>query len=281
MEPLPRTLRRAARTGFQTVVDVRDALRFGRDPLVPPTRRMFDGPPNRAEFISNGDAFFQHYRRLLDLSPTDAVIDLGSGMGRKARPLTNYLVPPGRFDGLDPVKRGVEWCAAHFTSRYPNFRFHHLDIYNGHYNPTGTLKPSDVRLPFEDSTFDVAVLGSVFTHLLPDDVDHYLGELARVLKPGGRSLITYLLLNDETLALVDAGRAAWRFPYRYDTYAVEIADDPEDTVAHHEGHVLDLYRRHGFTLAGTPHYGSWSGRPDYLDFQDIVVAHRSAADARA
>lgn len=273
---LPKGLRVAARTGYQTLVDVRDVLRFGRDPLVPPTRSMFDGPPNRAEFIANGDAFFKHYRRLLNLQPSDAVVDLGSGMGRKTRPLTSYLVPPGRYDGLDPVKPGVDWCATHITPRYPNFRFHHLDIYNGHYNPTGQLSASTVRLPFEDETFDVAVLGSVFTHLLPPEIDHYLSEISRILKPGGRSLITYFLLNEESVRMIDSGRAAWRLRYRFDTYAVEKVDDPEDTVAHDEANVVRLYRSHGFDVIGRPHYGSWSGRSDYLDFQDLVVAHRHA-----
>ena len=41
---------------------------------------------------------------------------------------------------------------------------------------------------------DVAFLTSVFTHMLPEDVEHYLDELARVLKPGGRTLITWFLL---------------------------------------------------------------------------------------
>ena len=48
-------------------------------------------------------------------------------------------------------------------------------------------KASEYTFPYEDGEFDVVVLTSVFTHMLPDDVAHYLDEIARVLKPGGRA----------------------------------------------------------------------------------------------
>jgi SAM-dependent methyltransferase len=45
------------------------------------------------------------------------------------------------------------------------------------------------------ASFDLAVLLSVFTHQLPEDMTHYLSEIARVLSPGGRCLATYFLLD--------------------------------------------------------------------------------------
>ena len=39
--------------------------------------------------------------------------------------------------------------------------------------------------------------------MLPDDVAHYLEEIGRVMKPGGRTMITWFLLNDEVERLLE------------------------------------------------------------------------------
>lgn len=64
------------------------------------------------------------------------MLDVGSGIGRMARPLTKFLTS-GSYVGIDIVPRGIEWCQRHITSRYPNFTFQHADVYNKEYNPTG------------------------------------------------------------------------------------------------------------------------------------------------
>ena len=43
----------------------------------------------------------------------------------------------GRYEGIDVVPRGIEWCRQAITPRYPNFRFQVADLYNRHYNPAG------------------------------------------------------------------------------------------------------------------------------------------------
>ena len=43
------------------------------------------------------------------------------------------------------------------------------------------------RIEFEDNTFDVVVLGEVIEHV--PDPDFVLGEISRVLKPGGRLIV--------------------------------------------------------------------------------------------
>src|SRR5437660_12267383 len=111
-----------------------------------------------------------------------------------ARPLTKYL-KGGSYEGIDIVARSVQWCQRTYASRYPNFRFHFADIYNKVYNPDGKHQASEYRLPFETSSFDFVFLTSVFTHMLPQYMEHYLSEVVRVLKPSNRCLITYFLIN--------------------------------------------------------------------------------------
>jgi SAM-dependent methyltransferase len=52
--------------------------------------------------------------------------------------------------------------------------------------------------PYTDARFDLVFLFSVFTHMMPDDTSNYLQQIARVLKPGGRCLATFFLLDEES-----------------------------------------------------------------------------------
>ena len=100
-------------------------------------------------------------------------------------PLTKYLSKSGSYDGFDIVPRAIKWCSNNITSRYPNFRFHFADIYNKHFNPNGRLTAADFRFPYGDGMFDLVFLTSVFTHMLQNDVEHYLSEISPVLKLDG------------------------------------------------------------------------------------------------
>src|SRR5207244_3171843 len=124
-----------------------------------------------------------------------SVLDVGCGVGRMAYVLSHYLGSGGRYEGLEPVSRWVRWNRAALGARFPNFHFRELPICNPVYNRTGTLKPNRVRLPYADSAFDVAFAMSVFQHNRAAVVRHYLGEIARVLGPGGRFVITCFLLD--------------------------------------------------------------------------------------
>ena len=74
----------------------------------------------------------------------------------------------------------IEWCQREVTSRYPNFRFTHVDVFNAAYNPSGALRASEFSFPYRAEQFDLVFLYSVFTHLLPEALEHYLSEIGRV-----------------------------------------------------------------------------------------------------
>jgi len=61
--------------------------------------------------------------------------------------------------------------------------------------PGGQINPKKFVFPYADSSFDLVFLTSVFTHMLPEDVKRYMEEISRVLKSGGRSVVTYFLVN--------------------------------------------------------------------------------------
>ena len=234
---------------------------------------MFDGPRSLEEFKSNGEEFLSIYREKCDLRPDEKMLDVGCGIGRKTLPLTQYLNEGAVYEGIDITKAGIDWCREKITSRFPNFHLQQVDVYNKHYNPNGKWPASKYRFPFADGSFSFVMLGSVFTHMLPDDLENYLSEVNRVLIQGGRCLITYFLLNDESVRLIETGKSTIGFKYEFGKYRTDTLEIPELAIALDDGWIKGLYRDRGLTITRLD-YGSWCGRKDYLSYQDLVLAKK-------
>jgi SAM-dependent methyltransferase len=271
-------LARAATSFRLRAADLRDRVSGRGAARVPPRRLEHVG---HSDFVATGDEFARHFVTLGGLRPSDRVLDVGCGIGRMARPLTTLLGPDGTYDGFDIDAGGVAWCREHYAA-HPRFRFQAVDVANPRYNPGGALPAHAFRFPYDDGSFDFVLLTSVFTHLLPGDVNHYLGEIARVLVPGGRLFATFFLLDDEARELVTCGRSS--LPFRLDArgdglppgdedHAVVDPDVLEEAVAFDGAWVGAALDRHGLRETGR-HPGSWSGRTTFTSYQDIVCAER-------
>mgnify|MGYP002386055400 CR=1 FL=1 len=228
------------------------------------------------DFVDVGDEFLRHFREVGRLEPHHRVLDVGSGIGRMARPLTAFLDERGSYDGFDIDAAGVAWCRKNVTSRFPRFRFQRVDVYNDRYNPSGRIRPRELRFPYADGSFDFVFLTSVFTHMLPGDVARYVHEIARVLAPGGRCLSTWFLWNEEADRLTGEGKALLPLPYELDGCRVLDRDVPGDAIAIPETLALGMHGEAGLEVEPPVRYGLWCGREAFLSFQDVVVARKGA-----
>lgn len=221
------------------------------------------------QFKSVGRIMVGWFQAYGDLKPDEKVLEVGCGIGRIAIPLTQYL-RGGTYDGFDIVSRGIEWCQQRVTPRYPNFRFFHSDIYNQCYNPQGKLAGHEYTFPFEDGTFDFVFLTSVFTHMLPADVERYTAEIGRVLKPGGRCFCTAYLISPEARGFLDRGESRMNFVPCEAGYWTDSPENPEAATAYPEEYLLGLFRNaHMETRRVIP--GGWWVN----EFaQDILVAQK-------
>jgi SAM-dependent methyltransferase len=165
------------------------------DTLLPP-RRLWIGPRDSVHHYYRWVWEYLAYLTLLcGLRRDSAVLELGCGHGRTARGLLDLLRSPGRYCGLDVDRARVEDAQARIERRYPNFQFRWADIYNAHYNPRGSAPAASYVFPCADESFDVAYAASLFTHLLPEETRRYFQETRRVLRPGGRGLFSFFLLD--------------------------------------------------------------------------------------
>ena len=123
-----------------------------------------------------------------ELSPASRVLDVGCGPGNTACLIAQeYGSSVVGFD-LSEVMIAAARVKAEQLNLTDKVTFRVADIF---------------EMPFEDGSFDVALAESVFTPL-PGDKGQALGEMVRVIRPGGRIAINESTFDPETPADVVA-----------------------------------------------------------------------------
>jgi SAM-dependent methyltransferase len=119
------------------------------------------------------DVIAQRARVLDLLAPAagERVLDVGVGPGLLAYDLARLVGEAGRMVGLDLAPAMVAAAAERLSGL-----------------PQATVREGDAeRLEFPDASFDAVVSTQVYEYVA--DMPRALGELHRVLRPGGRTLI--------------------------------------------------------------------------------------------
>lgn len=243
----------------------------------PAERKPLVLPPGYQNAIGGGDyyevgaEFLKYFVELAKIKPSDSILDVGCGYGRMAMALACYLNSLGRYEGFDIIPAEIEWCRNNITREYPNFKFQTADIYNKHYNPNGKYEAGFYDFPFISGSFDFVFLTSVFTHMTTYDVDNYLKEIFRVLKPGGKCLATFFLADG---SMISRGSIPNGFNYRIGEMYLRNINDPEAAICYNEAFIRKLYTKNGLTIKEPIHYGNWSGREIFLSYQDIIISEK-------
>ena len=119
------------------------------------------------------------YRRILqaaEITAEDRVLDLGCGIGNILIALAeriDFIHPPVGVDvSADLIRIGEREIAQ-----------------AGMKDRIGLQVAPATRLPFEDGSFDVVLTSHVLKHLDDETLLNGFGEVARVLRPGGRFLL--------------------------------------------------------------------------------------------
>jgi ubiquinone/menaquinone biosynthesis C-methylase UbiE len=132
----------------------------------------------------------------LGLESGHTVIDVGCGSGRLAYQLRDYL--HGHYIGIDVVPDLFRY--AQRKCGRDDWRF---------YAAPGTV------IPEPDASADFITFFSVFTHLQFEETYRYLKDAARVLKPGGKIVFSFL---------------EFRIPSHWNIFETSLMDSRPDKV---------------------------------------------------
>ena len=231
------------------------------------------GGPGTFDIISQGH--IDNLRRWIGLAPEQIVLEIGCGIGRDAIPLTEILTE-GRYVGIDIIKRSIDWCRDNIARKNPNFAFYHYDVQDQLHNPAGTIKTTDIRIPLADKSVDRIVLFSVFTHMFQADIEHYLREFKRVLKPSGLVYATTFLFTDEILEKARATNLTpfdLRFEHEINPNCrINTPSHPLGAVAYTTAAWDEMIAATGMRYAKPFLRGAWSGfYSDPQDGQDVAI----------
>jgi SAM-dependent methyltransferase len=271
---VPTAIRIQGRRYFSNLaLDTLESLSGAADPEVPPRHLNIAGEGHFREVGKNNRMLCQKLGRL---GMHDRVVDVGCGIGRTALALKDLLESPGSYLGIDVIKFAIRWCRGHIRSDKAEFRFVHADVANRMYNPGGRLRPEDYQFPVPSADCTFVLATSLFTHLPPVALEHYVAECSRILRPGGTLLATWFLLDKETLPHVRSCDSRLSFPFEFENHSFQSDLLEEQAVAYKREFVERLLLSHSFVLESALH-GTWSGAAATVDsFQDVTVARRLA-----
>jgi len=222
----------------------------------------------------------------LDNKVGNRILDVGCGTGLLAIACEPFVGENGLYVGIDVSKSDIESCRDHYD--LPNFEFIFFDISNPVYAPSQESKRRE--WPLDGTGFDLVTALSVWTHLNEEDALFYMKEVNRVLKPGGKAIITFFLLDAlyrETLQQRSKESAKyhmtaqdeWIFDQSaYDSgawFCPKWARVPEDAIGI-TGAGLDRLCSTAQLELIEHHQGNWKEVPGAF-FQDVAILKKPLA----
>lgn len=267
---LPAPIRLLARRLYYLPVDTFDYVSGKRPGVVPPKGIISTG---YSEYLKQGEKFLTYFKELAGLKPNHAVLDVGCEIGRMAVPLTRFLKDSGSYDGFDSAKSKIDWCNKHISIEYPNFRFSYTGLYNHTSNTSHKALAGNFIFPYPDEKFDFVFLTSIFTHLLPDEVAHYINEISRVMKHDATCLMSFYMVNCESEDLMIKKPTDMTFPFNKGFYRLTAAQVDNAKVAYDEEWLLEKLGNAGLKMKSIQ-YGQWCGRKYFLDYADLLICSK-------
>lgn len=218
----------------------------------------------------------------LNLTKKDGnkILDVGCGTGLLAMASQNYVNNDGFYLGLDVVKENIEFCENHYKN--PNFNFVHVDVKNAMYSKE--QKGKEQHWEVDSDSLDMVTALSVWTHFNEEDAFFYFKEIQRVLKKGGKAIITFFILDDayynslknrtdENGRFHSTKQSNWIFDKKaYDSenwFYPSHLKIPENAIGITEQGLDNLLKSIDLTLINN-YPGNWKEIPG-LYFQDVLV----------
>lgn len=229
--------------------------------VLPPPHMRYCGTAFRDDetFLESGRVEARRLKAEFGLTKDTAVLEIGCGPGRLPIGILAEEGDVARYDGVDIDKSAIQWCSAYLTRRHPHFRFHRVEARHQRYSPDAPQMDDTFRLPFDDQTFDIVYLHSVFANMEPNDVKVYAREFHRLLKAGGKIFLTAFIEDDVPPVTINP-----------EDYLIKIAG-PLHVARYEREYFLSLLKSAGLELLHFAH-GADLGGQSVVHLQRPLVA---------
>lgn len=252
--------------------DFSDKIQGKRHKYVPPRGSIYTGSPANAKaYIEQGRQQLSLLKQHINLKPNDALLDIGSGIGRTAIALTEYLKPEGNYKGFDVVKLGVDWCNSKIGKDHPNFEFKYIPLFNDLYN-TSELKAEEFVFPYAKESFNKIFSFSVFTHMQIEEIQNYFKEINRVLQTNGLAFSTFFLYDEHNEHHISTENK-FKFPIKKEGYRLMNEDVKSGNIAIHKTTLKSMLTKDNLKVVKIID-GFWKDNSSYskdASYQDVVI----------
>jgi SAM-dependent methyltransferase len=248
--------------------------------LIPQVKFRKGGKISYAEWAHVAGIFQTLIYMHLNMTQNPTILDIGCGTGLLAIASQPFLGSTGKYIGIDVAKEDIDFCRGHYPES--SFEFVHLETENPFYAPKQSTQK--LEWPIENSSVDLVTALSVWTHFGEEDAEFYLKEVGRVLKPGGKAIVTFFLLDDLYYANVGKRTAEEgqfhtlpqnRWVFDQPTYGStrwfhpDWADVPEKAIGLNQAGLDAIADSAGLSLIER-HNGNWKEIPGIF-FQDVLI----------
>ena len=225
------------------------------------------------------DGHINNLKNILDIQPHHDIFELGSGVGRDAIPLSEFITT-GSYLGVDIIKQSIDWCINNVTSKRNNIKFAHLDVKDQIHNPGGKLPFQLQNFPVGSESIDRVFAFSVFTHLFESDILHALNEIKRILRIGGLAYLTCFKLSPEIISASKKNKLNkydLNFEYKiYDGCYICDPQYPTGAIGYTEEKLVEIVNKSGLKFKIKILSGGWSGYyANCKDGQDVLVLEKN------
>ena len=261
-------------------IDKKDIRRTKNIRLIPDVKNRRGGKLSYGEWAHVIGIFQTVIYQTLENKTGNHILDIGCGTGLLGISAEPFTADGGTYTGIDVMTEDINFCKQHYNSA--NYNFIHLDVANPTYasDQSKILKP----WPVADNSQDLVTALSVWTHLSEDDGIFYMKEIHRVLKKGGKAVITFFYLNKDYEKSLpkrtnhigrfhNTNQQTWIFEVSAygskNWFTIPSAQTPEDAIGVTEDGINQLLTSTGLTLEQyLP--GNWKETPGVF-FQDILI----------
>jgi ubiquinone/menaquinone biosynthesis C-methylase UbiE len=248
--------------------------------LVPSFQERKGGKISYGEWCFTIGVFQTLINDMLIDKKKNVILDIGCGTGLLAIACEPLLGEEGKYIGIDIVKKDIIFCQQHYSNKKFSFIYHPVN------NPIYAPNQQKLRNPYpiKDNYVDLITALSVWTHLNEKDALFYFKEVNRILKPGGKAIITFFYLNEEyedSLKVRDnkignyhyTNKMKWIFSKRVNEstsfYHPKWTNVPEEAIGVNESGIKTLLNGTDLKLVKI-YRGNWKEKPGIF-FQDILI----------